>query len=53
MLGNLHRQRLDVDLALHLREHPAFLHPRRLANQLDGDARLDRLVEPHFVQVDV
>ena len=53
MLRDLHRQGLDVDLALHLREHAAFLHARRLADELDGHARLDRLVEPHFLEVDV
>src|SRR5207244_3098733 len=47
------RQRLDVDLTLHLREHAAFLGPRRLAHELHVDTRLDRLVEAHLVQVDV
>src|SRR5439155_10544170 len=46
-------QRLDVDLTLHLREHAAFLGPRRLAHELHVDTRLDRLVEAHLVQVDV
>ena len=53
MLWDLHRQRLDVDLALHLGQHAAFLRTRRLAHELHRDARLDRLVEAHLVQVDV
>src|SRR5439155_2487742 len=53
VLGNLHRQGLDVDLALYLREHTALLDAGRLADQLDGDARLDRLVESYLVQIDV
>src|SRR5438094_767103 len=53
VLRNLHRQRLDIDLALHLREHAALLRTDGLADQLDGDARLDRLVEPHLLEIDV
>ena len=36
-----------------LREHAALLDAGGLADELDGHARLDRLVEPHLVQVDV
>ena len=55
MLRHLHRQRLDVDLATHLRQNAALAHSRRVlsAHQLHGDRRLDRLVEPHLLQVDV
>ncbi len=53
VLGNLHRQGLDADLPLDLREDPALLGAGGLADQLDGHGRLDRLVEPHFLQVDV
>jgi len=53
VLGDLHRQRLDVDLALHLREDAALLGPGRLADELDVHGRLNRLVEADFVQVDV
>src|SRR5262249_12016430 len=53
VLGDLHRQRFDIDLTLHLRETAALLRTDRLADQLDGDARLDRLVEPHLLQVDM
>src|SRR5580765_684552 len=53
VLRDLHGQGLDVDLALHLREHAALLHAHRLADELHGHARLDRLVEAHFLQVDV
>src|ERR671934_2813470 len=44
VLRNLHRERFDVDLALHLREHAAFLRARGLADELDSHTRLDRLV---------
>ena len=53
MIGDLERQRLDAELALHLREHAALLDAGRLADQLDRDLRLDRLVEANLVQVDV
>ena len=53
VLGDLHRQRLDGQLARHLREHPALLAAGRLADERDVDRRLDRLVEPDLVQVDV
>ena len=53
MIRNLERQRLDADLALHLREHAALLHADGLADEIDRHGRLDRLVEPHLVQVDV
>jgi hypothetical protein len=53
VLGDLHRQRLDRHLARHLREHAAVGRAGRLADELDDDGRLDRLVEPHLVQVDV
>ncbi len=53
MIRDLERQSLDADLAVDLREHAALLHARGLTDQLDRDLRLDRLVEPHLVQVDV
>ena len=53
MIRNLERQRLHTDLALHLREHAALFHADGLADEIDRDGRLDRLVEPHLVQVDV
>ena len=52
-LGNLHRQRLDVDLARDLREHAALLRADGLADELDHDLRLDRLVEADLLEVDV
>ena len=54
-LGHLHRQRLDVDRRRRLVEDAALLDPRRVlgAVQMDVDGRLDRDVEPHFLQVDV
>ena len=53
MIGHLHRQRLDVHLARDLTEHAALLDTLGLADELDDDLGLDRLVEPHLVQVDV
>ena len=53
MLGDLQRQRLDRDLAIDLREHAALGHADRLTDELHDDARLDRAVEPHLLQVDV
>ena len=53
VLRDLHRQRLDVELAADLREDAAFLDAGRLADELDRDLRLDRLVEPDLVQIDV
>ena len=55
MLRHLERQRLDRDLAQRLREHAALAHARRVvaAEELHGDRGLDRLVEPHLLQVDV
>jgi hypothetical protein len=55
VLGNLERQRLDGDLAQNLREDAAFLHAggNIAAGQVDGDRGVDRLVEPHLLQVDV
>ena len=53
MIRDLERQRLDPDLALHLREHAAFLDAGRLTDQVDRHLRLDRLVEANLVQVDV
>ena len=52
-LGHLHRQRLDVYLARDLREHAALLDAGALADELDDDRGLDRLVEPDLLQVDV
>ena len=55
LVGHLHRQRLDVDLARDLRERAALAHAGRVlgADELNVDGRRDRLVEPHLVQVDV
>ena len=53
VLRNLHRQGLDGDLAADLREHAALGDADRLADQLHDDLRLDRLVEPHLLKVDV
>ena len=50
---HLHRQRLDAQLVERLAEHAALDDARRLADQLQADRRLDRLVEPHLVQVEV
>ena len=52
-VGHLHGQRLDVYLPEYEREHAALLHARRVADGLDDDLRLDDLVEPDLVQVDV
>ena len=54
-LGDLHRQRLDVDRRRWLREHAALLDAGRVlgAVEMDVDGRLDRDVESHFLQVDV
>src|SRR5215203_3625550 len=52
-VGNLHRQRFDVDLADDLGEDAAFLDAVGFADQLDHDLRLDRLVEADFLQIDV
>ena len=53
VVRDLQRQRLDVELAADLREDAAFLHAGGLADELDRDLRLDRLVEPDLVQIDV
>src|SRR5205814_7300952 len=53
MLRNLQRQRLDRDLADDLRGDAALGDADRLADQLDHDPRLDRLVEAHLLEVDV
>ena len=50
---HLERQRLDRHLAHELGQHAADLDAGRLAHELDGNLRADRLVEPHLVQVDV
>src|SRR5262249_52004912 len=49
------RQRLDVHLARDLGERAALLHAGRLvaADELDDHRGLDRLVEPHLLEVDV
>jgi hypothetical protein len=53
MLRNLHRQGLDGDLATDLREHASLGDADRLADELNHDLRLDRLVETHLLQVNV
>ena len=55
MLGNLERQRLDGDLAQHLRKTPPSRTPGASSPpmEVDGDRSVDRLVEPHLLQVDV
>ena len=51
--GIARRQRLDVELARDLLQHAALLDARRLADELHRDRRVDRLVEPNLVEVDV
>ena len=53
VLGDVRRERLDVDLARDEREHPARLRALGLADELDDDGRVDGLVETHLAQVDV
>ena len=53
VVGHLHREGLDTYLAVDLAEDAAFLLAGRLADELDDDVRLDRLVEPNLVKVDV
>ena len=53
-LRDLHRQRLDVELELRLRDDAALLHAGRiLGAELDVHGRLDRDVEADLEQVDV
>ena len=53
VLRDFHRERLDVQLALDERDDAALLGALGLADELDDDGRLDRLVEPHLAEVDV
>ena len=53
MLWDAGRERLDLDLARDLLHAAALLRPRRVADELHGDRRLDRPIEPHLVEVDV
>ena len=53
MLGNVAGKRLDLNLARDEGDHPAGLHAGGLADELDGDRRVDRLVEPHLTEIDV
>ena len=53
VLGDRRRQGLDVELAGDLLHDAADLGARRLADELHDDCRLDRLVEPYLVEVDV
>jgi hypothetical protein len=54
-LGDVRRQRLDVELVRHVLEHAALLDARRLlgALEVDVDLGLDLLVEADLEQVDV
>ena len=54
-LGDLGRQRFDGDLAGDVLEHAALFDSGRYLGplELDRDLGLDRLVELHFLQVDV
>ena len=54
-VGDLGRQRFDGDLAGDVLEHAAVLDAGRVvgALELDRDLGLDRLVEPHLLQVEV
>ena len=52
-VGNLHRQRLDVDLAVTWESTPPSLRPAASPTSSTDDLRLDRLVEADFLQVDV
>ena len=47
------RQALDAQLAGDLLHDAALLGPRRLADELHVDGRLDGAVEAHLVEVDV
>ena len=53
VLRDRRRQRLDPELACHLLDDPTDLGSGRLADELHDDGCLDRLVEPHLVEVDV
>ena len=53
VLRHVGRQRFDVELARDEREHAARLDAGRLADELDDDRRVDRLVEANLAQVDV
>ena len=53
VLGHLHRQRLDADLADLLREDAALLGAGRLAEKMHRNRDGDRLVEAHLLEVDV
>ena len=53
VLRHVSGQRFDVELARDEREHAAGLHAGRLADELDDDRRVDRLVEANLAQVDV
>src|SRR5919106_853421 len=53
VVGHVHRQRLDVELALHERDHASALCALGLSHEVDDDRSLDRLVEPHLAEVDV
>ena len=54
VLGDLHRQRLDVDLARDLRERAALAaRPAVSADELRRSRSRDRLVETDLLEVDV
>ena len=53
VLGNLHRESLDLELARDERDDAARLGADRFADEVNDDRCLDRLIEPHLAEVDV
>ena len=51
-VGHLHRQRLDVHLAVDLAEDAAFLDALGVSDELHDDLRLNRLIEPDLLEID-
>src|SRR5829696_5077763 len=52
-LRDVHRKRLDVDLPQRLLQHAALGDPLRLSGELDDHLRVDRLIEPNLLEVNV
>ena len=52
-VGHLERKRLDGHLAHELCQDTAQLDAGRFAGEHDCNLGVDRLVEPHLLQVDV
>ena len=53
VLWHVSGQRFDVELARDERQHAARLRADRLADELDDDRRVDRLIQANLAQVDV